>query len=252
MPQQSAETTITGNKKKRRPSSARRQVSVTYETHRLLIPAADGLQISASEYASAAIRYFAERGLNPVTNHEREGAVIQRRIGDLEKLVVTLGDRLFGWLTQHEKNLNKDLFGYLRGHEKANFEYQKNQTLSVHQHLNDLEDSFLGPLMREAILGSVESFFARRITEQIMLKVSGFDVKKEYSARHEELNNKRDVRVEEKITEFLMAMAPTHSEQLDVPAATPVPERKSAPRKVESTPSTAASKSLSDGLPDSF
>lgn len=205
---------------------------------KLLATAAKETKHTHMEYASAAIRYFAERGLDPVTNHEREGVVIQKRIGEVEQLVVNLGNRLFGWLTQHEKNLNKDLFGFLRNHETVLFDYLQLQERNVHEHLADQEEMFLLPLMRELILTNVEALYGRRLGEQVMLKLMGLNVKEEYPTRHKEFNVRRDGDVNKRVEGFIESLSPTPQPLTSKPQPTPVPQRTKAP--TETPPSPAA------------
>ena len=224
MPDQPVKKGSLSKPKKRRETGARRHATLTPEAHRMLLDSSDSLGVTACEYASAAVRYFAERGLDPMKNQEREGIVIQNKITELEKVVNTLGNRLFGWLTQHEKNLNKDLFGFLRGHEKTLFDYLQAQERNVHEHLSDQEETFLMPLMRELILTNVEALYSRRLGEQIILKVLGRELG-EYPTKHKEFNERRDADAKKKLEAFVVNMAPVTQQ---VPAqlpATPVPQR---------------------------
>lgn len=210
--------------KKKAKAAPKTAVAIDQLTHRQLTKAAKELSISNADYASAAISYFTERGLDPLANREREGIVIQNKITELEKVVNTLGNRLFGWLTQHEKNLNKDLFGFLRGHEKTLFDYLQAQERNVHEHLSDQEETFLMPLMRELIVTNVEALYSRRLGEQIILKVLGRELG-EYPAKHKEFNERRDADAKKKLDAFVVNMAPVTQQ---VPAqlpATPVPQR---------------------------
>ncbi|MBO0360735.1 hypothetical protein J0X19_22430 [Hymenobacter sp. BT186] len=200
----------------------RTTIAVEPGVRKLLATAAKETKHTHMEYASAAIRYFAERGLDPVVNNEREGAVIQKRIGDVEQLVVSLGNRLFGWLTQHEKNLNKDLFGFLRSHEKALFDYLQVQEQNVHEHLNDQEQYLLHPIIRELMLTNVEALYGRRLGEQIILKVLGRE-QTEYPAKHKEFNERRDNDARNKQDRFFDALFKTGTPLSTIPQPTPLP-----------------------------
>ncbi|MBG8556298.1 hypothetical protein [Hymenobacter guriensis] len=246
-------------KRKRRLSSARKQVYLTHEAHGLMVPAATALGVTASEYASAAITYFAQRGLDPVKNQEREGIAIQRRLGEVEELVVKLGNRLFGWLTQHEKNVNRSaeylhrgLFGFLRGHEKSLFSYLETQGNHVHEHLSDQEELFLLPLMRELLLTNVEALYGRRLGEQIMLKVLGRDLA-EYPSKHQEFNQRRDADMKQRLDAFISKLLPPLPPGKTAPPLTPVPERphltgkadpKAAKAAVETEPKTPSAETF--------
>ncbi|WP_139926437.1 hypothetical protein [Hymenobacter sp. DG01] len=226
--------------KKKAKAAPKTAVAIDQLTHRQLTKAAKELSISNADYASAAISYFTERGLDPLANREREGIVIQNKITELERVVNTLGNRLFGWLTQHEKNLNKDLFGFLRGHEKTLFAYLQAQDKNVHEHLADQEEMFLMPLMRELMITNVEALYSRRLGEQIILKVLGRELA-EYPAKHKEFNERRDVDARKKLDAFIESLAPVTQPLATIPQPTPVPQRPASP--AESPVSSAATSS---------
>lgn len=225
-------------RKKRRPTGARKHVTVTPEAHQLLEKQAEMLAVTAVEYASAAILYFAERGLDPLANREREGIIMQRRLGEVEQLIVSLGNRLFGWLTQHEKTLHKDLFGFLRGHEKALFAYLQEQEQNVHEHLNDQEEYLLHPLLKELMVTNVEALYGRRLGEQILLKVLGRELT-EYPAKHKEFNERRDNDARAKQDKFFDTLFKTGTPLAPVPPPTPLPA------KAQPAPKPAANASQS-------
>lgn len=209
--------------KKKAKAAPKTAVAIDQLTHRQLSKSAKELGISNAEYASAAISYFTERGLDPVANREREGIVLQHKIAELERVVNNLGNRLFGWLTQHEKNLNQDLFGFLRGHEKTLFAYLQAQDRNVHEHLSDQEEMFLMPLMRELMWTNVEALYSRRLGEQIILKILGRELT-EYPAKHQEFNERRDVDARKKLDAFVENLAPAPQPLASQPPPTPVPQ----------------------------
>ena len=85
-----------------RPSASRgpaiKHVTVSGPAHRQVGAEASRLGLTRTEYADAAIRYFAERGLNPVEAQAREGQLIMAE-------VKRLGDRVFAYLQEQERGL---------------------------------------------------------------------------------------------------------------------------------------------------
>lgn len=211
---------------------------LTHEAHALMVPAADALGLTASEYASAAVTYFAQRGLDPVKNQEREGIVIQDKISELERVVNSLGNRLFGWLTQHEKNTA----GFLKGHEKTLFTYLQAMDQNIHEHLSGQEESLLLPMFQELVLNNIEALYGRRLGEQIMLKVLGRDLK-EYPAKHREFNEKRDLDVTKRWNELIEKVVPTVGPSPISAQPTPWPERTRVVSEATSPASSSASSS---------
>lgn len=249
MPTTSSSLGSTKKVRKRRPSGARRQVAVTYEAHGQLMTAADKLGMTATEYASAAITYFADSGINPVTEREREGMAIQGKIHDLEKVVTTLGNRIFGWLTQHEKNT----FGYLRGHEKTLFEYLQKQEQNVHEHLGDQEELFLAPLIREVMMTNLDARDGRNLALQAYMKLLGRDVEKEFLAKAHQHDLRRDGWLKERFNAFLAQLTPPLLPNSLLPPPTPIPDRSRSAFSEQPVPATTPSTSRSeDALPDTF
>jgi hypothetical protein len=82
--------------------SAVKHLVVSGPAHRLVGAEAARLGLTRTEYADAAIRYFAERSLNPVEAQAREGQLIMAE-------VKRLGDRVFSYLQEQERGLLLEL-----------------------------------------------------------------------------------------------------------------------------------------------
>lgn len=76
----------------------RKRVTLDNSTHRKGEAAAIGMGTSLGIYASAAVEYFAARGLDPRETEAREGQLIMQQIKKL-------GDRVFGFLQEQERGL---------------------------------------------------------------------------------------------------------------------------------------------------
>ncbi|QKG55022.1 hypothetical protein [Hymenobacter sp. BRD67] len=81
-----------------RSNPAVKHVTVSGPAHRQVGVESARLGLTRTEYADAAIRYFAERGLNPVEARAREGQLIMAEIK-------RLGDRVFSYLQEQERGL---------------------------------------------------------------------------------------------------------------------------------------------------
>ncbi|MFD2719843.1 hypothetical protein ACFST9_14025 [Hymenobacter monticola] len=75
-----------------------KHLTVSGPAHRLVGAESARLGLTRTEYADAAIRYFAERSLNPVEAQAREGQLIMAE-------VKRLGDRVFSYLQEQERGL---------------------------------------------------------------------------------------------------------------------------------------------------
>ncbi|MFD1470405.1 BfmA/BtgA family mobilization protein [Hymenobacter caeli] len=76
----------------------RKRVTLDNSTHRKGEAAAISMGTSLGIYASAAVEYFATRGLDPRETEAREGQLIMQQIKKL-------GDRVFGFLQEQERGL---------------------------------------------------------------------------------------------------------------------------------------------------
>ncbi|GAB3879274.1 hypothetical protein GCM10028824_42460 [Hymenobacter segetis] len=76
----------------------RKRVTLDNNTHRKAEAAAAEVGASLGVYASAAVEYFATRGLDPRETEAREGQLIMQQIKKL-------GDRVFGFMQEQERTL---------------------------------------------------------------------------------------------------------------------------------------------------
>ncbi|TGE21006.1 BfmA/BtgA family mobilization protein [Hymenobacter metallicola] len=76
----------------------RKRVTLDRNAHRKAEAAAAAVGASLGEYASAAVEYFATRGLDPRETEAREGQLIMQQIKKL-------GDRVFGFMQEQERTL---------------------------------------------------------------------------------------------------------------------------------------------------
>lgn len=82
----------------------RKRVTLENSTHRKGEAAANSMGTTLGIYASAAVEYFAVRGLDPRETEAREGQLIMQQIKKL-------GDRVFGFLQEQERGLLTGMLG---------------------------------------------------------------------------------------------------------------------------------------------
>lgn len=75
-----------------------KSVNILMAVHTLLVKEVKRLDLSQADYVTASVRYFAERGLNPIETEAREGQLIMQQ-------VKKLGDRIFGYMQEEERGL---------------------------------------------------------------------------------------------------------------------------------------------------
>jgi len=73
-------------------------IRIPVNSHREAVEAAKANKLSVGRFCVAAMHYFAQRGLNPVTEHTRQTEVL---VSEIRKV----GNRLFGFLQEQERGL---------------------------------------------------------------------------------------------------------------------------------------------------
>ncbi|MCB2380239.1 hypothetical protein LGH70_21790 [Hymenobacter sp. BT635] len=134
-----------------------KHVTVSGPAHRLVGAESARLGLTRTEYADAAIRYFAERSLNPVEAQAREGQLIMAE-------VKRLGDRVFSYLQEQERGL---LLEMVRSQLRQ--QAVQEQTLRVVENL-------LAPEGGEALL-KIQRKNQERIAEATAAGLAALDIK---------------------------------------------------------------------------
>lgn len=138
-------------------NSAVKHLTVSGPTHRMVGAESARLGVTRTEYADAAIRYFAERGLNPVESQAREGQLIMAE-------VKRLGDRVFSYLQEQERGLLLEMLRFQLRQQAV-----QEQTLRVVENL-------LAPGGGEA-LHKIQQKNQARIAEAVAAGVAALDIK---------------------------------------------------------------------------
>ena len=212
-----------------------RTVGIEADVLRQLHKASKELKVSSTKYASAAIAYFTERGLDPISNHQREGVVIQakvdKRADQLQEQITTLGDRLFGFMKQQERNM----YTYFGNQQKALFFFLQKQENSLFNHLSEQEQKVFVPLLQEVVRGATDAFIARRLGEQIVLRQqNAFD---KWLGWHQEQNESHQQMTTKRLTEIASANVKPPLERTAPPALTTTPIKPpTAPPAASTTP----------------
>lgn len=115
------------------------------------------LGVTRTEYADAAIRYFAERGLNPSEAQAREGQLIMAE-------VKRLGDRVFSYLQEQERGILLEMLRFQLRQQAV-----QEQTLRVVENL-------LAPEGGE-LLQKIQHKNQARIAEAVAAGMAALDIK---------------------------------------------------------------------------
>jgi len=201
-------------KSKRTHAATPTAVGIEPSTHQQMAKVAKSFKLTKTAYATAAISYFSERGLNPVTDRRKETTIMQDRIDlrsdRLEQLIAGLGDRLFGFL----KNQERALFGFL----------------------TEQEENVYAPMVHELLMAGTDALIGRKLSERIYLELTKQgDTIQKVTADQDQL---RDKTVAQRKLNFLPTVpklkitpaAKTVTVAADTPETTPQVTAEAAPK----------------------
>ena len=206
-------------------------VAVDESAYKQVLENARKLKISKSEYASAAIAFFAESGLNPTTE----------RPAGLAQLSGQVSKQTFAVRQQNVEISNREV-AIIRNWEKSLYGFLQQQQTSLHTFLQQIEGNILRhqvlveinllqPMMEQLLKGNLESYIGRGLGARIYLEAI-----KQPAARWEEQNNLLSQERDEKLVAALREFMREHT--VAAPNSTRKPEMTAMPAKAETAPAT--------------
>ena len=210
-----------------KPDAARaaNSVRVTADAFRKLTTHAKKLDINNGKYASAAIAFFAEAGLDP-TKERPAGlaevtATVTKEARTTRVQQVEIGNRTISILRAWEKSL----YGFMQQQQAGTLNYLEQIENNILRHQVAVESDLLAPLVGQVIRGNVEAQMARvyavRTHHQLM------DEKKEeqWLAANQEVKGKRDRQLMTRLRTFI------ETNKVTLPSQTPKPQVPATPPK---------------------
>lgn len=190
------------------------------------------LKIGKGEYASAAIAYFAERGLNPTVE-------LPQNLADIRKVViqearatrvqqVDIGNRMISI----NKTWEKALYEFLRMQQGAVQNYLEQIASDILRHQVAIESNYLSPMVEMLLTAKVEAYLARVIGERTNLRVRGKE-DTEWAASNKAINDDRDQKVAAQGREFFK------TNSVPAPKLSPKPQLATVPVKAPAAPALA-------------
>jgi hypothetical protein len=196
------------------------------------------LKMSKSKYASAAIAFFAESGLDPTEERPQGlgeiGAKVSAETLAVRKQNVDIGNRFISIIRTWEANL----YGFMKQQELAQNTYLAAIERNLLERVVAMETNFLGPMVEQLLKTSIEAYVGRTVGEWTYLKVN--DKKpEERPVQHASLNKERDQILGKRLEEFAAAHPPVRTTVTPKPALTPVPTKPAAsPTGAAAAPAT--------------
>ncbi|MGI4733659.1 MAG: hypothetical protein ACRYG7_00600 [Janthinobacterium lividum] len=223
-----ATSTDATNQNKKGASGKGFTVGIDADAHRHVTAQAKKLKISKSEYASAAIAFFAQSGLDPTKELPADLATVSQKVeagvSNVRTHNADIGNRLFA-LT---RGFEKTIYQFMQQQQHATYAYMESVESNLLRHLVALETNLLNPMIAEIVKGNIEAYVGRIIGERSLLKVTGREAT-EWAAQNEKFSGERDKLIVEALRTFLQEnKMPTPRASIK-PGATPVPPKPATP-----------------------
>lgn len=180
----------------------RKSVMLNLASHEQLSKAARKLKLSNAEYASAAIAFFVQCGLNPTKEVPKGLANVDEKVSQETRAIrvqnVDIGNRLIGIIRAWEKTL----YGYMQLQQGTTLGYLEQIEKNIMSHQVAVETNLLSPLIEQVIRGSIESYMGRVLGERTHLRVMD-DKETSWATMNRDLNGERDEQMVKRLREFI-------------------------------------------------
>jgi hypothetical protein len=194
------------------------------------------LKMSKTKYASAAIAFFAESGLDPTAERPGGLADVNAKVS-IETLAVRrqnadIGNRLMGIMRTWEKSL----YGFLQEQQAGTLSYLEQIENNIIQHQVAVESELLAPMVELIISGSVEAQTARLYGVRTHLHVTGKKEESAWAVENDTVRTQRINEVKKRLREFIE----TNNVNVSAPGRASKPEVPEVPKVVLSVPTPVA------------
>lgn len=207
-----------------------------------LSKAAKKLKMTKSDFASAAVAYFTENGLDPRTTSRFSLAKIESSIlnetFDVREHTATIGNRLVGVIRTFERNMGT-LFQQQQG---GTFRYLESIERNILSYLVNLEENLFNTILERMVRGNVQNHINRVLLQSLSLKLDDkrfpFSEKElaELTSGYDEQENRRVV-VEGR--QLLETKKVTRPKATVVPAVVEIPKAPAPNKPATETPAAA-------------
>ena len=206
-------------------------VAVDESAYKQVLENARKLKISKSEYASAAIAFFAESGLNPTTERPAGLAQLSSQVTKQTFAVRQQNVEISNREVAIIRNWEKNLYGFLQQQQTSLHTFLQQIEGNILRHQVLVEINLLQPMMEQLLKAKRESYAGRIVGERVYLEV----LKKpsaDWESQHEKISQERDQLVVADLREFMQ------EHTVAAPSSTRKPEMTAMPAKAETAPAT--------------
>jgi len=206
---------------------------ITSDTDRILAQQAKKLKMSKGKYASAAIAYFAENGLDPTKAVGQSLAHVTKTVAQEARSIrvqnVDIGNRLIAIIRTFEKSL----YGFMQQQQGGTLNYLENIESGILRHQVSLETNLLSPMVEMLVKNNIETYIARVLVERTSLRVANKE-QTEWPSVNKTFNDDRDKKLAEQMREFIK------NHNVPAPTLAPKPLVPAVPKKAPAAPETGA------------
>jgi hypothetical protein len=207
---------------------------ITVDADRILTQQAKKLKISKGKYASAAIAFFAQSGLDPTKELPADLAAVSQKV---EGGVASV--------RAHNADIGNRLFALTRGFEKTIYLFMQQQEHNMNVYLEgiegnlmrrlvSMEDNLLRPLLERVLRGSQDAYITRGIATRVHLELLKEPTL--WSAQNAKYTEERERVLVEMLREIMKTHETLPAKSTRRPAATPVPPKPVAPAPATTPP----------------
>jgi hypothetical protein len=206
-------------------------LKITKAADRQLTAQAKKLNVGKGEYASAAIAFFAQNGLDPTKELPKGLANVNEKVSTETRAIrvqnVDIGNRLISIIRAWEKTL----YGFMQLQQGGLLNYMEKIETNILSHPVAVETHLLAPMIEQMMKTSVEANLARIVSEWGWLEL----IKKPetFKAQDKALDEDRDQKLVTLMQEFLK----THS--VATPKLSVKPPVAAAPGPAKAAPPAA-------------
>ena len=203
--------------------------------NRQLTAHAKKLKVSKSKYASAAIAYFAETGLDPTKERLHGLANVSSKVAEETLAVrhqnVEIGNRLIAILRGWEKTL----YGFLQQQQAGTLNYLQQIESNILAHQVQSESTYLSPMVEQMFRVNLEANTTRNLAARLFVEATQKpDTVKKPAERFQDqraaLDRERDEMLTTQLREFIK------TDSVSKPTLSAKPQVPAIPAKAPSTP----------------
>jgi hypothetical protein len=212
-------------------------VGIDIIVHRQLAAESKKLDMTKGEYASAAIAYFTENGLDPTQDHTSLAELSKQMKEGFAKLGVGVTDGVAN-VRAHNADIGNRLFALTRNFEKTLYAFHQQQQLTTYSYLELIESNLLRhlvqidsnvfqPIMEHLLRTEQEAYITRGLATRIILHLK--NESQVWSAQNAKFTEEREEVLVDELRKYLKSHKLQIPQPNHRPGATAVPTKPATP-----------------------